>query len=174
MVSLEGLVNLISRGTPVEGDLPVDAANAEGEDTTPRTRLMSPPSRPSAPPTMTSPTHDMASKPDVGAARIATSAGPAAVDPTRPTISSWYKETPQAKDDDSNTPGRDQSGRGKEMNRPLPPRVRWAFMCLLDSLFFTVKEPVEGLDRHHAVHTLLENLLVVRAVAFIQRRYREQ
>lgn len=50
---------------------------------------------------------------------------------------------------------------GVEVMRPLPANVRWAFMCLLDSLFFSVKEPIEGLDRHPAVQALLENVLAV-------------
>lgn len=70
-----------------------------------------------------------------------------------PPPSSWF----QARLDDEQGAG----GVGRE--RPLPAEVRWAFMWLLDSVFFSVKEPVEGLDRHPSVHALLEDLLAVRA-----------
>lgn len=53
---------------------------------------------------------------------------------------------------------------GMLIPRPLPGDVRWGFMCLLDSLFFSVKEPLESLDSHPAVHALLESFLEVRAV----------
>lgn len=55
-------------------------------------------------------------------------------------------------------------GSGGNIERPLPASVRWALMWLLDSLFFTVKEPVEGLDRHPAVHALLESFHAVRVI----------
>lgn len=69
-----------------------------------------------------------------------------------PPPSSWFRNRPDE------PPHGDVGGR----ERPLPAEVRWAFMWLLDSVFFSVKEPVEGLDRHPAVHALLEDLLAVR------------
>ncbi len=65
--------------------------------------------------------------------------------------SSWFRSGP------------DDLGGGARGERPLPSEVRWAFMWLLDSVFFSVKQPVEGLDRHPSVQALLENILAVRA-----------
>lgn len=61
----------------------------------------------------------------------------------------------------SSTGGRQQGGQGGAKGERLHGDVRWAFMCLLDSLFFSVKEPVPGLDRHSAIHALLDSLLAV-------------
>lgn len=71
-----------------------------------------------------------------------------------PPPSSWFR----------NRPDEPRGGVGGREELPLPAEVRWAFMWLLDSVFFSVKEPVEGLDRHPAVHALLQDLLAVRAV----------
>lgn len=75
--------------------------------------------------------------------------------------SSWFRDRPEESGAGSGGGAGAAGGDGGE--RPLPAGVRWAFMWLLDSLFFNVKEPVEGLDRHPVVHALLENLLAVRA-----------
>ena len=64
-------------------------------------------------------------------------------------VSSWFREHPALKSGD------------EEAIQPLSSRVRWALLWLLDSLFFSVKEPIEDLDRHPAVHALLEHLLAV-------------
>ena len=74
---------------------------------------------------------------------------------TPPPPSSWFR----------NRPDDPHGGAGPGRERPLPLEVRWAFMWLLDSVFFSVKEPVEGLDRHPSVHAMLEDLLAVRARA---------
>lgn len=77
--------------------------------------------------------------------------------------SSWFRDQRQGSSMswlDGAGPGAGVSGLGVVV-RPLPAGVRWVFMCLLDSLFFSVKEPIEGLDRHPAVHALLENVLAV-------------
>lgn len=69
--------------------------------------------------------------------------------PAGPQASSWFRARPATEGDD------------EENTRPLPANVRWVLLFLLDSLFFTVKEPIEGLDRHPVVHALLEYLLIV-------------
>ena len=78
-----------------------------------------------------------------------------------PGVSAWFRNKPDAKG----------GGEGDDVvddaERPLPADARWALTWLLDSVFFTVKEPVEGLDRHPAVHALLENFLAVSALACI-------
>lgn len=66
-----------------------------------------------------------------------------------PQASSWFRARPATEGDD------------EENTRLLPANVRWVLLFLLDSLFFTVKEPIEGLDRHPVVHALLEYLLTV-------------
>lgn len=75
--------------------------------------------------------------------------------------SSWFRD--RTEESGAGSGGGVGAAGGDGGARPLPAGVRWAFMWLLDSLFFNVKEPVEGLDRHPAVHALLENLLTVRA-----------
>lgn len=74
-------------------------------------------------------------------------------------VSAWFRSAPT-----KNEGGGEGDGVG-ETERPLPADVRWALTWLLDSVFFSVKEPVEGLDRHPAVHALLENFLAVSLFA---------
>lgn len=74
-------------------------------------------------------------------------------------VSAWFRNAPTTNED-----GGEGDGVG-EAERPLPADVRWALTWLLDSVFFSVKEPVEGLDRHPAVHALLENFLAVSLFA---------
>ena len=75
--------------------------------------------------------------------------------PVLPHVSSWFKDRRTPKGGGGEGDGVDDA------ERPLPADVRWALTWLLDSVFFSVKEPVEGLDRHPAVHALLENFLAV-------------
>lgn len=76
------------------------------------------------------------------------------------TVSSSFGSEPMAYEL-SSTGGRRRGGGGGGDGGRLHGDVRWAFMCLLDSLFFSVKEPVVGLDRHPAIHALLDSLLAV-------------
>lgn len=170
MVSLEDLVGLVTRGAPA--DL-IRSSSRANENSTPAdqngdeekqagVRAGRPPVARSSSP---SPTHDMAPGVSGSAEPIAvarSSSKPldkkeegAESTPVGPTTSSWFT-APSGLGVGV--------GRGDDSERPLPANVRWAFMCLLDSLFFSVKEPVEGLDRHPAVHALLEHLLAVRSL----------
>lgn len=95
-------------------------------------------------------------------ATSATAAGVSTPSAAGSATSSWFRDRP-AEDGGSGGGDGTGAGEGDASEGPLPSRVRWTFMWLLDSVFFSVKEPVEGLDRHPAVHALLENLLAVRA-----------
>lgn len=78
-----------------------------------------------------------------------------------PHVSTWFRDRPTPRGGGGEGDGVDDA------ERPLPADVRWALTWLLDSVFFSVKEPVEGLDRHPAVHALLENFLAVSLFLFI-------
>lgn len=176
MVSLDDLVALVTRGAPTLGSTyPSSSGGVPGSGGT----------RPSADPSAVESREEASSNTGnisaaIPAARTGPSRGsqpPTPSNSTQPSVlgfsagagvrggdsvaganasadkmSPWFREQPQ--------------GAGGELVRPLPAAVRWAFMCLLDSLFFSVKEPVEGLDRHPAVHALLESLLAVSALPY--------